>query len=368
SAHFSGSEEVGLGFVRGGHWVLRFVVVPDRCRPYEDCCGSRCCVRALSIQRLWYFWFLLMMGVLFCCGAGFFLRRRMYPPPLIEEPAFNVSYTRQPPNPTSGQPEEGEPRLQRAAAVQLIRASAPWPWCGGARQLELLPCTLCTPLCTLSHFLSEEWEEGCFSVFSFKKNPNITQISEHGFSTTIQRLPYLKLSLKINAPFDITWICDADTACPRSAAADEVSAVFSLLGWCTLSAAGILGPFINHTNKQESDPTTSDFRLLPLVNACYKFPDSGVFQLFSAFHMATRRLFKEEGSPVVSLGPFFYLENASIGISLPPLPVLVTPPGAFTACIVISHDAVIAGSWGESSFMTCSEALLWVPPPLLSDT
>ncbi|CAD7687032.1 unnamed protein product [Nyctereutes procyonoides] len=40
------------------------------CRPYEDCCGSRCCVRALSIQRLWYFWFLLMMGVLFCCGAA----------------------------------------------------------------------------------------------------------------------------------------------------------------------------------------------------------------------------------------------------------------------------------------------------------
>nr|XP_031526942.1 vesicular, overexpressed in cancer, prosurvival protein 1 [Vicugna pacos] len=26
------------------------------CRPFEDCCGSRCCVRALSIQRLWYFW------------------------------------------------------------------------------------------------------------------------------------------------------------------------------------------------------------------------------------------------------------------------------------------------------------------------
>ncbi|XP_058390816.1 vesicular, overexpressed in cancer, prosurvival protein 1 isoform X1 [Diceros bicornis minor] len=74
------------------------------CRPYEDCCGSRCCVRALSIQRLWYFWFLLMMGVLFCCGAGFFIRRRMYPPPLIEEPAFNVSYTRQPPNPVPGQP------------------------------------------------------------------------------------------------------------------------------------------------------------------------------------------------------------------------------------------------------------------------
>lgn len=48
--------------------------------------------------------FLLMMGVLFCCGAGFFIRRRMYPPPLIEEPAFNVSYTRQPPNPAPGQP------------------------------------------------------------------------------------------------------------------------------------------------------------------------------------------------------------------------------------------------------------------------
>ncbi|KAJ8374841.1 hypothetical protein SKAU_G00054210 [Synaphobranchus kaupii] len=51
------------------------------CRSYEDCCGTRCCVRALSIQRLWYFWLLLMMGVLFCCGAGFFIRRRMYPPP-----------------------------------------------------------------------------------------------------------------------------------------------------------------------------------------------------------------------------------------------------------------------------------------------
>ncbi|XP_014385815.1 PREDICTED: vesicular, overexpressed in cancer, prosurvival protein 1 isoform X2 [Myotis brandtii] len=81
------------------------------CRPYEDCCGSRCCVRALSIQRLWYFWFLLMMGVLFCCGAGFFIRRRMYPPPLIEEPAFNVSYSRQPPNPAPGaQPPDGIPR------------------------------------------------------------------------------------------------------------------------------------------------------------------------------------------------------------------------------------------------------------------
>uniref|UniRef100_A0A3B1J1J2 WW domain binding protein VOPP1 n=1 Tax=Astyanax mexicanus TaxID=7994 RepID=A0A3B1J1J2_ASTMX len=75
------------------------------CRSYEDCCGTRCCVRALSIQRLWYFWLLLMMGVLFCCGAGFFIRRRMYLSPLSEEPAFNVSFTRQPVStPVSQQP------------------------------------------------------------------------------------------------------------------------------------------------------------------------------------------------------------------------------------------------------------------------
>ncbi|XP_060776693.1 WW domain binding protein VOPP1 [Neoarius graeffei] len=75
------------------------------CRSYEDCCGTRCCVRALSIQRLWYFWLLLMMGVLFCCGAGFFIRRRMYPSPLSEEPAFNVSFTRHPAStPVSQQP------------------------------------------------------------------------------------------------------------------------------------------------------------------------------------------------------------------------------------------------------------------------
>ncbi|KAK1885037.1 Vesicular overexpressed in cancer prosurvival protein 1 [Dissostichus eleginoides] len=55
------------------------------CRSYEDCCGTRCCVRALSIQRLWYFWVLLMMGVLFCCGAGFIVRRRMYPSPLRDD-------------------------------------------------------------------------------------------------------------------------------------------------------------------------------------------------------------------------------------------------------------------------------------------
>ncbi|XP_048806468.1 vesicular, overexpressed in cancer, prosurvival protein 1 isoform X4 [Tympanuchus pallidicinctus] len=53
--------------------------------------------------------FLLMMGVLFCCGAGFFIRRRMYPPPLVEEPTFNVSYTRQPVNTASGSQQPGVP-------------------------------------------------------------------------------------------------------------------------------------------------------------------------------------------------------------------------------------------------------------------
>ncbi|XP_040023588.1 WW domain binding protein VOPP1 [Gasterosteus aculeatus] len=83
-----------------GRYPIYFI-----CRSYEDCCGTRCCVRALSIQRLWYFWVLLMMGVLFCCGAGFFVRRRMYPSPLRDEPAFNVSFTRHPAtSPVSQQP------------------------------------------------------------------------------------------------------------------------------------------------------------------------------------------------------------------------------------------------------------------------
>ncbi|XP_043920753.1 vesicular, overexpressed in cancer, prosurvival protein 1 [Protopterus annectens] len=76
------------------------------CHSYEDCCGTRCCVRALSIQRLWYFWFLLMVGLLFCCGTGFFIRRRMYPPPLSEEPAF-VTFTRQPASTTGGTQQSG---------------------------------------------------------------------------------------------------------------------------------------------------------------------------------------------------------------------------------------------------------------------
>ncbi|XP_056868318.1 vesicular, overexpressed in cancer, prosurvival protein 1 isoform X2 [Takifugu flavidus] len=75
------------------------------CRSYEDCCRTRCCVRVLSIHRLWYFWVLLMAGVLFCCGAGFFIRRRIYPSPLADEPTFNVSFTRcQVTTPVSQQP------------------------------------------------------------------------------------------------------------------------------------------------------------------------------------------------------------------------------------------------------------------------
>uniref|UniRef100_A0A8C0QKF0 WW domain binding protein VOPP1 n=1 Tax=Canis lupus familiaris TaxID=9615 RepID=A0A8C0QKF0_CANLF len=72
--------------------------------PWAACPGGwrRCCSGCS-----WRF--LLMMGVLFCCGAGFFIRRRMYPPPLIEEPAFNVSYTRQPPNPAPGGQQPGLP-------------------------------------------------------------------------------------------------------------------------------------------------------------------------------------------------------------------------------------------------------------------
>uniref|UniRef100_H3DNP2 WW domain binding protein VOPP1 n=1 Tax=Tetraodon nigroviridis TaxID=99883 RepID=H3DNP2_TETNG len=77
------------------------------CRSYEDCCGTRCCVRALSIHRLWYFWVLLMMAVLFCCGAGFFIRRRIYPSPLRDEPTFNVSFTRHPISPPAPQQPEG---------------------------------------------------------------------------------------------------------------------------------------------------------------------------------------------------------------------------------------------------------------------
>ncbi|KAL4657132.1 vesicular, overexpressed in cancer, prosurvival protein 1 [Arapaima gigas] len=75
------------------------------CRSHEDCCGTRCCVRALSIQRLWYFWLLFMMAVFSCCGAGFFLRRRMYLTSLSEEATFNLFFTRQPGATAAGAPQ-----------------------------------------------------------------------------------------------------------------------------------------------------------------------------------------------------------------------------------------------------------------------
>ncbi|CAJ0917561.1 unnamed protein product [Ranitomeya imitator] len=40
---------------------------------------------------------------------GFFIRRRMYPPLLVEEPTFNVSYTRQTPGPPPGPQQPGMP-------------------------------------------------------------------------------------------------------------------------------------------------------------------------------------------------------------------------------------------------------------------
>ncbi|KAM8880571.1 WW domain binding protein VOPP1 isoform 2-T2 [Synchiropus picturatus] len=91
------------------------------CRSYEDCCGTRCCVQALSIQRLWYFWVLLMMGVLFCCGAGFFIRRRMYPSPLRDEPAFNVSFTRHPVNSPGGRQEDGPCKHERTPSETSVK-------------------------------------------------------------------------------------------------------------------------------------------------------------------------------------------------------------------------------------------------------
>nr|XP_023445827.1 vesicular, overexpressed in cancer, prosurvival protein 1 isoform X1 [Dasypus novemcinctus] len=69
--------------------------------------------------------FLLMMGVLFCCGAGFFIRRRMYPPPLIEEPAFSVSYTRQPPNSAPGAQQPGPPFYTDPRGLGLSPAGNP---------------------------------------------------------------------------------------------------------------------------------------------------------------------------------------------------------------------------------------------------
>lgn len=85
-------------------WIPRETMkrTSDRAEPWARLSTS--CLLWAPASCLALLRFLLMMGVLFCCGAGFFIRRRMYPPPLIEEPAFNVSYTRQPPNPAPGQP------------------------------------------------------------------------------------------------------------------------------------------------------------------------------------------------------------------------------------------------------------------------
>uniref|UniRef100_A0A673GYA7 WW domain binding protein VOPP1 n=1 Tax=Sinocyclocheilus rhinocerous TaxID=307959 RepID=A0A673GYA7_9TELE len=66
------------------------------CKTYEDCCGTQCCVRALSVQRIWYFWLLLIIGILCCCSTGYFIRRRVHPYPPPEGPDFNVSFTRHP--------------------------------------------------------------------------------------------------------------------------------------------------------------------------------------------------------------------------------------------------------------------------------
>ncbi|XP_051554328.1 vesicular, overexpressed in cancer, prosurvival protein 1 [Myxocyprinus asiaticus] len=66
------------------------------CKTYEECCGTQCCVRALSIQRIWYFWLLLMIGILCCCSAGYFIRRRLHLSSLPEAPDFKVAFTRHP--------------------------------------------------------------------------------------------------------------------------------------------------------------------------------------------------------------------------------------------------------------------------------
>ncbi|XP_077083188.1 WW domain binding protein VOPP1 isoform X2 [Siphateles boraxobius] len=54
------------------------------CKTYEDCCGTQCCVRALSAQSIWFF-----------C-TGYFIRRRVHPYPPPGEPDFNVAFTRHP--------------------------------------------------------------------------------------------------------------------------------------------------------------------------------------------------------------------------------------------------------------------------------
>lgn len=127
----------------------------SRCKAYEDCCGTECCVRALAVQKIWYFWWvtffklqlycfcflwnyiqnvlslenelehpsifqtrppysalncissdflltlmvcrlLLIIAILCCCSTGYFIRRRVhsYPPP--DRPEFTVAFSRNP--------------------------------------------------------------------------------------------------------------------------------------------------------------------------------------------------------------------------------------------------------------------------------
>ncbi|CAM9432351.1 WW domain binding protein VOPP1 [Lampetra fluviatilis] len=67
---------------------------PFTCPPYEDCCGKKCCVRVISLYRIWYFWFCLLLGILFCCGSGLWLRRRyLGPRGIASQPPLTVTYT-----------------------------------------------------------------------------------------------------------------------------------------------------------------------------------------------------------------------------------------------------------------------------------
>uniref|UniRef100_UPI0035900C59 uncharacterized protein isoform X2 n=1 Tax=Myxine glutinosa TaxID=7769 RepID=UPI0035900C59 len=47
------------------------------CSEYEQCCGTKCCLRVISTYRIWYFWLCLLLGTLFCCGSGMWLKRRL---------------------------------------------------------------------------------------------------------------------------------------------------------------------------------------------------------------------------------------------------------------------------------------------------
>ncbi|KAL2097600.1 hypothetical protein ACEWY4_006807 [Coilia grayii] len=93
------------------------------CRSYEDCCDTQCCVRALSIQKIWYFWLLLLLAILLCCGVGLLFRRRIYASAIPDEAPFNVSFTRHPVTAT-GLPE---PDLHGYSGTQGILFSPPYP-------------------------------------------------------------------------------------------------------------------------------------------------------------------------------------------------------------------------------------------------